>query len=63
MRESSPKVPQLHPTPAATVAAEVVHALAELLGGLPDVVHRVRAERARPDCGSRPADLTTERCA
>ena len=62
MRESSPKVRRLHPNPA-TVAAEVVHTLAELLGGLPDVVHRVRAERARPDCASRPADLTTERCA
>ena len=61
MRESSPKAHRLHPTPAATVAAEVVHTLAELLGGLPDVVHRVRAERARPDSGSRPADQTTER--
>ena len=63
MPETSPKVRRLHPAPVATVAEEVVHALAELLAGLPDVVHRVRAEPPRPASGSRPADLPKERCA
>jgi hypothetical protein len=69
MHESSPKVRRIHPAPESTVdpgvAGEVVRALAELLGGLPDVVHRVRPEPPRP-VGTRPADRpdsATERCA